>query len=190
MRIQPMKTADLFAGIGGIRQGFEKANFSTAYAEDIDKFCKLTYDLNFKTVKLKLEDITKLRTKDLPKFDILLAGFPCQAFSVAGYRKGFEDEKGRGNLFFDIARILKDLKPTGFMLENVKNLKTHDKKNTFKVISETLRALGYDFDAKIMNTMEYGNVPQNRERIYIVGFRKDLDIFKNFTWPNKVSNVR
>ncbi len=182
-----IKTIDLFAGVGGIRIGFERAGFETVYAEDIDQFCKITYDLNFSRSKLQLADITKLKTSSLPNFDILLGGFPCQAFSVAGYRKGFQDEKGRGNLFFDIARILNDRKPLGFLLENVKNLQGHDKGNTFRVISETLDNLGYEFEYMVMNSSEYGNVPQNRERIYIVGFRKEHRILRHFLWPKGIN---
>ncbi len=120
------KTLDLFAGVGGIRLGFEKAGFKTVFANDFDAQCKNTYDLNFKKSKLVVEDIRKVGIDDLPEFDFLLGGFPCQAFSIAGYRKGFDDEKGRGNLFFDIARILDARKPEGFLLENVKNLRSHD----------------------------------------------------------------
>src|SRR5487761_1751852 len=132
-----LRTIDLFAGIGGIRLGFSSVGFRTVYANDFDKFAQVTYNLNFKTTKLHLQDITKVSVNEIPDFDILLAGFPCQAFSIAGYRHGFNDIKGRGNLFFDIARILDDKKPLGFLLENVKNLKNHDSGNTFKVISET-----------------------------------------------------
>jgi DNA (cytosine-5)-methyltransferase 1 len=182
--IKRYKTLDLFAGIGGIRRGFEKAGFNTVFANDFEKQCKETYDLNFNDSKLVIEDITKIKAEELPTFDFLLGGFPCQAFSVAGYRKGFEDEKGRGNLFFDIARILKVHNPRGFLLENVKNLKTHDGGNTFKVIKETLEALGYHIKYKVLNTMEYGDLPQNRERIYIVGF-KDKKTADKFKFPDK-----
>lgn len=181
-----IRTIDLFAGIGGIRLGFERAGFLTVYAEDSEPKCKITYDLNYATTPLSHADITKLETQKLPNFDLVLGGFPCQAFSVAGYRQGFDDEKGRGNLFFDIARILEDRKPMGFLLENVKNLRGHDKGNTFKVISETLNKLGYNFDSRVLNTMEYGNLPQNRERIYIVGFRKELRIMEYFKWPGPI----
>src|SRR3989344_2049718 len=136
------RTIDLFAGVGGIRFGFEANGFKTVYANDFDPYCKKTYDLNFNDPELYIEDIRKVKSKELPAFDFLLAGFPCQAFSIAGHRKGFED-KERGNLFFEIARILKETEPMGFLLENVKNLKSHDGGNTFKVIAETLRSLGY-----------------------------------------------
>lgn len=179
------KTLDLFAGIGGIRLGFENAGFKTAFANDFEAPCKTTYDLNFPDSKLVVEDITKIKAKDLPKFDFLLAGFPCQAFSIAGYRHGFNDEKGRGNLFFDIARIIDERKPEGFLLENVKNLKNHDNGKTFNVIKKTLKNLGYGVKVKVLNSMEYGNVPQNRERIYIVGL-KDPSKLDAFEFPEAV----
>ncbi|OGI30696.1 MAG: DNA (cytosine-5-)-methyltransferase [Candidatus Moranbacteria bacterium RIFOXYA12_FULL_35_19] len=176
------RTLDLFAGVGGIRLGFENAGFETVFANDFDKQCKDTYDLNFKKSKLIVEDIRKIGIDDLPEFDFLLGGFPCQAFSIAGYRKGFNDEKDRGNLFFDVARILEARKPEGFLLENVKNLKGHDNGKTFSIIIQTLEDLGYYVKTKVLNTMEYGNVPQNRERIYIVGF-KNKDYSDKFKFP-------
>lgn len=179
------RTIDLFAGIGGIRIGFEKAGFKTVLANDFEPACKHTYDLNFKDSKLIVEDIRKIGIEDLPEFDFLLGGFPCQAFSIAGYRQGFKDEKDRGNLFFDIVRILEARKPEGFLLENVKNLKSHDGGNTFKVIENTLKNLGYYVKTKVLNSMEYGNVPQNRERIYIVGF-KNKDYSDKFEFPSPV----
>lgn len=183
---KPIKTIDLFAGIGGIRLGFESAGFETVYANDYDTYCKVTYDINFKTAKLDVNDVWSIIDKPLPKFDFLLGGFPCQAFSIAGYRHGFDDAKGRGNLFFAIAQLLDKYKPEGFLLENVKNLLNHDNGRTFAKIKSTLeKELGYFIDYKILNSMEYGNVPQTRERIYIVGFKnkKNLDKFK---WPEKI----
>jgi DNA (cytosine-5)-methyltransferase 1 len=179
------KTIDLFAGVGGIRLGFENAGFKTVFANDFEPQCKDTYDLNFKDSKLVVEDIRKIGIDDLPKFDFLLGGFPCQAFSIAGYRQGFDDEKGRGNLFFDIARILEARKPEGFLLENVKNLKSHDGGKTFKIIQETLEKLGYHLKVKVLNSMEYGNIPQNRERVYMVGF-KNKDYSEKFEFPSPV----
>ncbi|HUW44126.1 MAG TPA: DNA cytosine methyltransferase [Bacillota bacterium] len=178
------RTLDLFAGVGGIRLGFERAGFKTVFANDFDKFCKDTYDLNFSEPKLVVEDINKLDIKQLPKFDILLGGFPCQAFSIAGYRKGFQD-KEKGNLFFRIADILEERKPEAFLLENVKNLKGHDKGKTFKVIKETLEKLGYHIKYKVLNSMEYGNIPQNRERIFIVGFL-DKNKAEAFNFPEPI----
>ncbi len=179
-----LRTLDLFAGIGGIRLGFEKAGFDTVFANDFEKQCKPTYDANFNTCKLIVEDITKIEPEDLPEFDFLLAGFPCQPFSVAGYRQGFKDKKGRGDLFFYIARIIEERQPKGFLLENVKNLKGHDSGKTFRIIEETLKDLGYHIKTKVLNTMEYGNIPQNRERVYIVGF-KDKKHSDNFIFPKK-----
>ena len=179
------RTIDLFAGVGGIRLGFEKAGFKTVFANDFESQCKDTYDLNFKDSKLVIEDIRKIGIDDLPKFDFLLGGFPCQAFSIAGYRQGFNDEKGRGNLFFDIARIIGAKKPEGFLLENVKNLKSHDGGKTFKIIEEAFKNLGYHMKIKVLNTMEYGNIPQNRERIYMVGF-KNKEYSDKFEFPSPV----
>jgi DNA (cytosine-5)-methyltransferase 1 len=179
------RTLDLFAGVGGIRLGFERAGFETVFANDFEAKCKYTYDLNFPTSKLVVEDMRKIEIDDLPEFDFLLGGFPCQAFSIAGYRQGFNDEKNRGNLFFDIAKILKEKKPMGFLLENVKNLASHDGGKTFKIIQDALQDLGYHIKFKVMNSMEYGNVPQNRERIYIVGFR-DKKYIDKFIFPDKV----
>ncbi len=178
-------TIDLFAGVGGIRIGFERAGFKTVFANDFEANCKSTYDLNFKDSKLVVEDIRKIGIDDLPEFDFLLGGFPCQAFSIAGHRQGFNDEKNRGNLFFDIARILEARQPEGFLLENVKNLKSHDGGRTFQIIEETLAELGYNIKAKVLNTMDYGNVPQNRERIYIVGF-KNKSYHERFEFPAPV----
>lgn len=119
MNNKTYKTLDLFAGIGGIRMGFERAGFETVFSNDFDPYCKPTYDLNYKTAQLTVGDIQKIKSSSFPDFDVLLGGFPCQPFSVAGYRRGFLDT-GRGNLFFEIVRILRDKKPTAFLLENVK----------------------------------------------------------------------
>jgi DNA (cytosine-5)-methyltransferase 1 len=182
------RTLDLFAGVGGIRLGFENAGFKTAFANDFAQNCKKTYDLNSQDIKLVVEDINKLNIAELPQFDILLGGFPCQPFSIAGYRQGFKDEKDRGNLFFRIAEIIEKKKPTAIMLENVKNLRGHDKGNTFKVIKEALESLGYHIKSEVLNGMTHGNVPQNRERIFIVGFldKNKADAFK-FPEPIKLT---
>jgi len=177
-----LKFIDLFAGIGGIRIAFENAGFKCVFANDFDKKCKITYDLNFPN-EMVLEDISKLSTNQIPDFDVLTAGFPCQPFSLAGKRLGFQDE--RAKVFFDIVRILKDKKPRAFMLENVKNLQYHDKGNSLKLIYQELENIGYKVTHKVLNAMEYGNIPQNRERIYIVGFL-DEDSFKKFEFPNKI----
>lgn len=168
---------DLFAGIGGTRLGFESAGGECVFTSEWDKYAQKTYEANFG--EIPFGDIRQIKTSQIPDFDILLAGFPCQPFSIAGVSKkislgrahGFSDEK-QGNLFFEIARILQDKMPTGFMLENVKNLISHDKGNTFKVILKILDELGYRVTYKIIDGRYF--VPQHRERTYIVGFRSDI----------------
>ncbi len=178
-----IRVASLFAGIGGICYGFLQAGAKIVWANEIDRDACKTYRHNFGRDYLVEGDIKNVHPKDIPDFDILNAGFPCQAFSVAGYRKGFDDE--RGNLFFEIIRILEAKRPKAILLENVKNLETHDHGNTFKVIKEQLELLGYHVHHKVLNTMEYGNVPQNRERIYIVGFLSQ-EAYDNFKYPEAV----
>ena len=177
------KVASLFAGIGGICYGFIQAGAEIIWANEIDKDACKTYRHNFGGKYLVEGDIKKIDANDIPDIDILNGGFPCQAFSIAGYQKGFADE--RGNLFFEIARILEIKKPKAIFLENVKNLESHDHGNTFKVIVETLEKLGYHVHHKVLNTMEYGNVPQNRERIYIVGFLSEK-AYDAFQYPGPV----
>lgn len=179
-----LKVASLFAGIGGICYGFKQAGAQIVWANEIDKDACKTYRHNFGNEYLVEGDIKLVDPNDIPEIDILNGGFPCQAFSVAGYRKGFEDE--RGNLFFEIERILKVKKPRAILLENVKNLEGHDHGNTYKVIKSRLEAIGYHVDQRVFNTMEYGNVPQHRERIYIVGFLDEED-FKKFKFPEPIA---
>lgn len=167
------KFIDLFAGIGGIRLGFESVGGQCVFSSEFDEDACKTYEANFG--EHPAGDITKIDAKDIPDFDILLGGFPCQAFSIIGKKEGFDNETC-GTLFFDIERILKEKRPKAFMLENVKNLVSHDKGNTFKVINEHLEALGYHVYAKVLNALDYG-VPQKRERIIIVGFLDNV-IFK------------
>lgn len=181
-----MRTIDLFAGVGGLRRGFEQVGFETVFANDFEPSCKTTYDKNYPNTPLLLDDIRDIDIDSIPNYDFLLAGFPCQPFSVAGYRQGFEDEKGRGNLFFSIAKILDETRPTGFLLENVKNLQGHDKGRTFKTIQHILEdELGYHIRYQVLNSMEYGNIPQNRERIFIVGFA-DAETANRFEFPDKI----
>ena len=178
---------DLFAGIGGIRLGFEKAfgkNISTVFVSEWDKYAQQTYRANFNDDFEIAGDITKISEKDLPAFDICLAGFPCQAFSLAGKKQGFKDNyKGvcRGTLFLDVARICEEKKPSVIFCENVKGLTIHDKGNTFKIIKSTFESLGYKVFEKVLNSKDFG-VPQHRERIYIVCFRKDIAP-KDFIFP-------
>ncbi len=187
---KPFSTIDLFAGVGGIRLGFESTGaFQTVFSNDIEEKCKITYDANFKDSKLHIGDLKEITNDEIPDFDFLLAGFPCQAFSVAGFREGFTDSKGRGDLFFEIARIIEAKQPEGFLLENVKNLESHDKGRTFEIIVSTLNELGYSVKHKVLNTKDYGRLPQNRERIYIVGFKdeKKSDLFR---FPEKVKTTK
>lgn len=186
----PIKTKfdfiDLFAGIGGFRLAMQNLGGKCVFSSEIDENAIKTYFTNFG--EIPYGDITKEETKNLiPKsFDVLCAGFPCQAFSIAGYRKGFEDV--RGTLFFDVAEIIKRHRPKAIFLENVKNLYTHDKGKTFKTIKETLESLDYRVFYKICNAMEYANIPQNRERIFIVCFdTKQVSKDKEFKFPDKES---
>ena len=161
---------DLFAGIGGIRLAFESVGGRCVFSSEIDAAACDTYEKNFG--ERPAGDITKINAADIPNFDILLAGFPCQSFSIIGKREGFENETC-GTLFFEIERILKAKKPAAFLLENVKNLKAHDGGKTFKIIHEHLKALGYNVYTKILNSLDYG-LPQKRERIFIVGFLENV----------------
>ncbi len=161
---------DLFAGIGGIRLGFESVGGKCVFSSEIDEDACKTYEANFG--EYPSGDITKINANSIPDFDILLAGFPCQAFSIIGKKEGFANETC-GTLFFEIERILKEKRPPAFMLENVKNLVSHDNGNTFKVIMSHLEALGYHVYAKVLNALDYG-VPQKRERIFIVGILDEV----------------
>ncbi len=174
-----MKVGGLFAGIGGIELGFKKAGFDISWANEIDKNASITYRYNHKH-KLFEKDLKDLNTSEVNPIDILTGGFPCQAFSIAGQQKGFEDD--RGNVFFEILRFIDDLEPKIVFLENVKNLVGHDKGQTFKRITYELEERGYTLNSKVLNSSEYGGVPQNRERIYIVAF-KDKNIALNFSFP-------
>lgn len=169
---------DLFAGIGGIRLGFESVGGRCVFSSEFDKAACKTYEANFG--EYPSGDITKIPASDIPDFDILLGGFPCQAFSIIGKKEGFENETC-GTLFFEIERILKKKKPKAFMLENVRNLTAHDNGNTFRIIRTHLEALGYHVHTKVLNALDYG-VPQKRERIIIVGFLDNV----LFTFPDPV----
>ena len=180
--MKKLKCASFFAGVGGIDKGFEQNDlFEIVYANEFDPYPVGTYELN-SDIKVDCRDIHEVQAEQIPDFDVMLAGFPCQAFSIAGNRQGFEDEKGRGTLFFELVRIFKAKKPQIIFLENVKNLVGHDNGNTFSVIIDELKKEGYNVKYSVLNAMEYGNIPQNRERIYIVAF-KDVECYKNFEFP-------
>ena len=177
--------ASFFAGVGGIDLGFEQNSiFEVIYANEIDKYPATTYELNSK-IKVDIRDIREINSNDVPDIDILMGGFPCQAFSIAGLQEGFSDSKNRGTLFFELIRIIESKNPSIVFFENVKNLVTHDNGNTFKVIIDSLEEKGYFVKYKVLNASEYGNIPQNRERIYIVGF-KNKAVYDNFSFPNKI----
>jgi DNA (cytosine-5)-methyltransferase 1 len=177
-----MRTISFFAGVGGIDLGFEQAGFSCLWANEIDPAAATTYRANFANALIQA-DICSLDPTSIPDAEVLLAGFPCQAFSIAGYRKGFEDE--RGNLFFDLLKIIQAKQPAALFLENVKNLLTHDGGNTFAVITQALQAHGYFIHYQVLSAAQYGNIPQNRERIYIVAFR-DHATYLRFRFPPAV----
>ncbi|MEJ8776739.1 DNA cytosine methyltransferase [Pseudogracilibacillus sp. ICA-222130] len=207
--------ASLFAGIGGIEKGFEQAGANIIWANEHDKNACKTYKENFNHVLIE-EDVRKIHEFEMPNTDIITAGWPCVAFSVAGQRHGMNyqchdcehkhtvsyDEyingascpecggkteviDPRGTLFYDVIRFIRAKKPKAFFLENVKNLKGHDDGRTFKVIEEMLKDSGYHFESRVLNTMEYGNIPQNRERIFIVGFRNKKAL-ESFKWPEPI----
>jgi len=168
---------DLFAGIGGIRLGFESLGGKCIFSSELDKFAQMSYEANFG--EKPAGDITLINEKDIPNFDVLLAGFPCQPFSNAGLKMGFEDT--RGTLFFYIARIINHHKPKVVFLENVKGLKSHNNGRTFRVIQNILEEMGYNVYSQILNAKDFG-VPQNRERIYILGFLDNVD----FSFPEPI----
>lgn len=178
--IKSVRFIDLFCGIGGFRQALQSVasanglSSECVFSSDIDSECQKTYHANFGD--MPIGDITQVREKDIPRHDILLAGFPCQPFSICGGMKGFEDT--RGTLFFDIVRILKEKKPEAFLLENVKLLVGHDGGRTITLIMQTLAGLGYHADYKVLNALSFG-LPQKRERVLIAGFKTP----RPFTWP-------
>ncbi len=175
------KIIDLFAGMGGMRLGFESIGTDCVFSSEWDKPCQKVYEANFGDIPFG--DINDIAPHDIPDHDILLAGFPCQPFSIAGKQLGFEDT--RGTLFFNIEQILLHKKPKCFLLENVKRLTTHDKGKTFKIIIKKLENLGYTLYYKVLNTLHYG-LPQKRERIFIVGFKDKVA----FSFPNPVASYK
>lgn len=173
-----------FAGVGGIELGFQQAGeFRVVYANELNKDARQTYELNHPEIKLDERDIHDVKPSEIPECDVMMGGFPCQAFSIAGYRKGFDDD--RGDLFFEMLKMIKAKKPRVIFVENVKNLVSHDHGNTFKVIREALVMNGYFIKWRVLNGKDYGNIPQNRERIYVVGFDNKED-YDAFDFPKEV----
>lgn len=183
-----LKCASFFAGVGGIDLGFENTGaFETVYANEFDQSPAKTMEQNF-DINVDVRDIQDVIPEEIPDVDVIMGGFPCQAFSIAGYRHGFEDEKGRGTLFFEMLRLIRAKQPRVVFAENVKNLVSHENGNTFRVITEALEDAGYHVKFQVLNAMDYGNIPQNRERIYIVGF-KNIEDYKNFEFPDPVKRT-
>ena len=178
-----MKVCSLFSGIGGIDLGFQQAGFDVVWANEFDKDAAITYRNNFGSDHLVEKDIRKVDSSEIPDFDVLVAGFPCQPFSIMGFRKGFNDP--RGNLFFEIARIAEAKQPKVIFLENVANLLEHDDGRSFLTVYNALAPQGYGFRYQLMDSVEYGNVPQHRTRIFIVAF-KDEEACERFTFPEKI----
>lgn len=171
-----MRVAGFFTGVGGIELGFEQAGFKIEWSNEMDERAAKTFKANHLS-KLVVSDIRDLDIETIPDVDVIVGGFPCQAFSVAGYRRGFNDQ--RGEIFFYLARIIEKKLPRVIFIENVKNLLTHDKGKSYKIIKDILERFGYFLETKILNSSDYGNIPQNRERIYIIGFKREED-YKNF----------
>lgn len=183
VNVSPLRAGSMFAGIGGICSGFKQAGFDVVWANDIDADAVKTYKHNFGDSYIIESDIRKIDPRSIPDIDVLTAGFPCQPFSIAGRQKGFYDP--RGNLFFEIARVIDIKRPKIIFLENVANLMKHDDGRTFLVIYNALVQFGYYVKYKIMNAAEYGNIPQHRERIFIVAFL-DYGMCNKFAYPEPV----
>lgn len=181
--------AAFFSGVGGIELGFEQTNeFRVVYANEFDKYARMTYQLNYPDTFLDGRDIHDVLPEEIPcnDIDVIVGGFPCQAFSIAGYRKGFDDD--RGDLFFELLRMINAKRPKVIFVENVKNMVSHDHGNTFKVIREALTENNYFIKWKVLNGKDYGNIPQNRERIYIVGF-DTKEAYDKFDFPAEIERT-
>ena len=193
-QFQPFTFIDLFAGIGGFHLAMHRLGGKCVFASEIDADARKTYQHNYESISPELfskgyfnDDIRNITPQDLPNFDVLCAGFPCQPFSQAGYKRGFEDnhKSERGNLFFNIAEIIEAKKPKAFFLENVRGLVNHDNGKTFAIIRNILESeLGYSFYFKIVHASDYG-LPQLRPRVFIVGFKNDIELLRGFNFPEK-----
>ena len=187
-----LKFIDLFAGIGGFHIALHNIGCECVFASEIDKFARITYENNLSKISPNLfinknfsGDIQKVNESEIPDFDILCAGFPCQPFSQIGFKNGFAEKKeNRGNMFFEIVRILKAKRPKAFFLENVRNLEKHDEGRTFKIIKTTIEDLGYSFHYKLVRASDYG-LPQHRPRLFMVGFKDEITEKSNFKFPEK-----
>lgn len=187
---EKIKFIDLFAGIGGFHFAFEELGAECVFASEINPYARMTYEHNHKKKSPKLfesgnfkADIQKVDPSEIPDFDVLCAGFPCQPFSQAGYKRGFHDEKeNRGNLFFDIIKILKAKKPRAYFLENVRHIQNHDDGKTFMAIQRELERIGYSFMFKMVKASDHG-LPQHRPRIFMVGFRDETTSSSTFEFP-------
>lgn len=181
------KFIDLFAGIGGMRIGFSRAGAECVLTCEINEAALTTYRANFNPTSNHSyhRDILTLEPEKIPDHDIMVAGFPCQPYSIAGLRKGLKDERG-GNVFIAIIKILKIKKPKAFLLENVKGMLNHDKGETFKFIVESLEDCGYRTKYQVLNSKDHANIPQNRERVFLVGFLNDNHLEK-FEFPKEIA---
>ena len=188
-KLSELRVVSLFSGIGGFEEGLRLANIPhrVVFASEIDKFAQQSYGANFDSSVL-IGDITKISETEIPDHDLLVGGFPCQAFSIAGQRKGFEDT--RGTLFFDVLRILKEKRPNYFLLENVKNLVSHDSGKTFRVILDSLAELDYVIDFTVLNSKDFG-VPQSRERTFICGiYRSESSLYEEDKWSSRINKLK
>jgi DNA (cytosine-5)-methyltransferase 1 len=185
-QLSGFKFIDLFAGVGGMRLGFEEAGGTCVFSSEWDKYSQKTYAANF--CEVPHGDITQIHESEIPKFDVMLAGFPCQPFSSIGKRQGF-DHPTQGTLFYDVVRIMRHHRNRAFLLENVAGLQTHAGGQTFEIIKEALTELGYVFDYKVLDAADFG-VPQHRQRIYIVGYRtrKGRGGHRKLEWPKGSEN--
>jgi len=187
-----IKIIDLFAGIGGFHMAFHNLGAKCVFASEIDKYARMTYEHNFKKIDPEMfeknmfhGDIQEINPNDIPDFEVLCAGFPCQPFSQIGYKRGFQEEQAnRGNMFFEIVKILKSKRPKAFFLENVRHLLKHEGGRTFSTIKESLEKVGYSFQYKMVKASDHGR-PQHRPRLFMVGFRDELTSESSFVFPEK-----
>ena len=190
------KFVDLFAGIGGFHVALHNLGVKCVASCEIDKYARQTYEHNFKKISPDLfssdqfyDDIEQIIPTELPEYDILCAGFPCQPFSQAGYKKGFQEDKdNRGNMFFEVLRLLTENKPRAFFLENVRHLIKHDEGRTFETIKKCIKNLGYSFNPKVVKASDF-NLPQHRPRVFMVGFSEDVKHRDTFKFPEPIENT-